>query len=982
MMPDLSAAIGLVLRAVLMSAASADDKKAAVGDARLRVALEMKNGTLTEQWPGAAGKAFVVEIDGKRFEPAGAALVSSAADRAVFEGNDAVLAWKLGYEVSGAGQITKSLEITPKKDMVLWRVWMWIAESEHETVVARTEMQAIAAFSRHVSGLPLRQDGVSGFPLRSNPETTGDTGAGLFASLDFPYSKIVCENGLTEIGYPPYVKLKAGQTYECHSLTVGATSLAGHARYGFDDGEVEAMDTYVQTRFKPRFDRPMFVSCDINNRYTQLDGRTIFHTMYDHPTLGFNLDLLRRELRLMPRIGMEYYQVFPGVFDWVQDDPKPSDVRDVVRHANRQGVRIGDYSGTSSVFCTHYNEYGNTLDKPEWRIIEENGSPSGAFCFGCCEFADYYGKTVADNCRKYGFDLHCLDFLAIRPCHATNHGHPASAESVYQQVLGMTRVVQAINEVSPEMMTWPNSGNWQAFLPKLAWYTPNLYLTDPFIDKPWQGLNSTRIMDDVRRDQMVRLHYTHFLPYRFFTNCQYFFCQNSIVPDIRDNYEYGALATLAVTPNLCLAEVRPWMDSLTPVELDRVKAFYTKWTSFLKKHFDLWTKTYAAGENPGPGAVEIYGHAKGSHGFVFVVNPNYWGRTVEVPLDGSLGFDGQGQCEIEELYPVERLRLTPQGPLAKYGSKTAVHVPAQQVLVLEVRPAPKTVTKPRLYGLPGTVEPNESGYLVKTTGPQGATERFAILLPPDASPISSAEVRPDVPKQPKRAWEATPIRMMRSGGKESLFEITFRRPKPPTELREWRAKPGTISEAGNRCKGFADGEALSFPLFADAEGVTPPVWDDAANALNLGPLASFCGGYVDNAFSERQVTWIDLRTDGKPASASGGLATSEVAARALPIPDAAKSAERSWWVQTTFSLPFTYGLGMEPQFKDHTILALPFLRRAEVKNIRGWINGVPLDVRDYRYPRNTSFGCYWADLVGSGAHFGDNTLVVYFEAGG
>jgi hypothetical protein len=135
------------------------------------------------------------------------------------------------------------------------------------------------------------------------------------------------------------------------------------------------------------------------------------------------------------------------------------------------------------------------------------------------------------------------------------------------------------------------------------------------------------------------------------------------------------------------------------------------------------------GENPGMGAVEIYGHAAGNRGFIFLVNPNYWDRTVEVPLDTTLGFTGAGQCEIAELYPVKRLRLTAEGPWPAFGGRLPMNVPAQQVVVLEVRPAPSEIDAPRLYGLPGTIEISGSGYRVKTSGLQGRTERFAIMLP-------------------------------------------------------------------------------------------------------------------------------------------------------------------------------------------------------------------------------------------------------------
>ena len=96
----------------------------------------------------------------------------------------------------------------------------------------------------------------------------------------------------------------------------------------------------------------------------------------------------------------------------------------------------------------------------------------------------------------------------------------------------------------------------------------------------------TRLLDDARREQMVGLHWSHFIPYRFLSNCQYFFSQNSVVPDIR-HFEYGALSTLAVTPNLCLGEIRPWLDRLSETDRSRAIAFYACWTQFVRDHFDL-----------------------------------------------------------------------------------------------------------------------------------------------------------------------------------------------------------------------------------------------------------------------------------------------------------------------------------------------------------------------------------------------------------
>jgi hypothetical protein len=446
------------------------------------------------------------------------------------------------------------------------------------------------------------------------------------------------------------------------------------------------------------------------------------------------------------------------------------------------------------------------------------------------------------------------------------------------------------------------------------------------------------------------------------------------------NYQYGALSTLAVTPNLCLGEIRPWLDRLPDSQRQEVITFYKKWTAFLTANFGLWKKTYHVGENPGMGSIEIYGHANGSQGFVFVVNPQYWSRTVDVPLDASLGFSGTGRCELSELYPVERHRLTSQGPFVALGTSVCLHVPAQTVLVLEVKSAPDKIDTPRLYGLPGTIETTDRGYLLKTCGAQGRTERCAVLLPEGSKPIVSSIVR-DVPKQPKRLWANTPIHIV-AGNKEGIVaDVTFRRDPAPDELRRWTVKTGSLAEGvtANWAAGFKDGTALEFPLFVEAAGVQLPMWDADADRLGLGPLTNFCGGCVENAFAETQETWIDFIAGEKADYPKGKFASNEPASATHPLPEIAKDKNRGWWAQTSFHLPFMYTIGAEPSPDEHTLLVLPFVRQSRVRAVSAWINGAPLEVRKYQYPRNRALSCFYADLVGSAAVGGENCLVVHFE---
>jgi hypothetical protein len=859
------------------------------------------------------------------------------------------IAWSARCERIAPGTVTVTVRLKPEKPIRIRRVFLFNGRSPEKPAVPKTRLQDTAAFYR--SG-----------------------GTGLFVSLDYPYSKIVERNGATALSYPPHADIKAGHEYVCHSYTVGVTRPSGRQRYGYYEGEADAFDAYVQRRFPPRFERPVNISSSIVNRYTQLENNWVYYTMKNQPTLSSRRGLLKEELRLMPKLGIEFYQVFPGVFDWGPDDPSDAQVREAMGWARENGVRMGDYSGCSVVFCPHYNQYSNSLAGTG---IEP--------CFGNRKFVDWYAERVVSTARKFGFEEHCLDFLILNQCDNPNHGHPTGEDGIYSQVKGLCDLMERIASVSPQMLIWPNSGCWEDLMPKLAWYAPSQYLTDPYISTPWQGLNMTRLLDDSRRQQMVQLHYTHFIPYRFFTNCQYFFSQNSVVPDIRQ-YQYGALSSLAVTPNICLAEIRPWLDDLGERDKKEVIAFYGKWTKFIKDHFPLWKHTYHAGGDPGPGTVEIYSHAEGDRGFVFIVNPNYWGRTVELPLDKSLGFTGRGECEIKELHPWERLRLTEQGPFVKLQTKVSVEAPAQTAVVLEIRPRPQTITEPRLYGIPGEIGKGGGGYVLRTSGPQGKTERFAVLLPGGAPPVVEADTEKKIPELDRRqwGWDPTKLKLLKSGKEGALVELTYRRKAPSTELRQWSVRAGGKEEGmkANWQAGIPQAVESSFPLFAEGDA---PVTTATLREGGYGPLANFCCAYLENGFSEDQNTVVYLKTgvEASPAVPEGagleslGNAASPTAPAAVnPL---AKDRNRSWWLQGKFTTPLAQSGGCEAKFEEHTLIVLPFVDQNRVKQISAWINGQPADVQTYRYPRNRSMCCRWIDIIGTAIQPGVNNIVLQLE---
>ena len=442
------------------------------------------------------------------------------------------------------------------------------------------------------------------------------------------------------------------------------------------------------------------------------------------------------------------------------------------------------------------------------------------------------------------------------------------------------------------------------------------------------------------------------------------------------------MSTWAVSPNISLGEIRPWLDELPAKEQQEVIAFYKKWTDFFARNFSLFTKTYQVADNPGMGSVEVYGHARADHGFVFVVNPQYWDKAVDIPLNEKLGFSGNDICEVKELYPVERLRLTPKGPFIRLGETLRLEVPAQQVIVLEVTKAPQTITAGRIYGLPGTLERTKQGYVLKTSMPQGTTELCEIRLPENNTATFTAEVDANIPKQFPHRFP-TKLTVLGTSSKSLLFECTFRHNPAPTQLRQWRARTANLSEGlkNGLLKGWKDSEHYDLPLFEGADGITMPLWPRQFKLAELGPLANFCGGYIDNAFSQQEPTFINIKTlppqTAIAPQSKAGYLNSQPALAALP--GIAEDANSEWWLSTDFNLPFTYHFGFEPFFTDHTFLTLPFVQKDKVKVIKAWINGSDLDIREYRYPRGRD-ACFYADLTNPAVHEGSNTLVIYFAS--
>jgi len=193
------------------------------------------------------------------------------------------------------------------------------------------------------------------------------------------------------------------------------------------------------------------------------------------------------------------------------------------------------------------------------------------------------------------------------------------------------------------------------------------------------------------------------------------------------------------------------------------------------------------------GSVEIYSHAKDSHGFIFIVNPQYWeGRSIcrSTPRLGLLD-------PINARFPNSILLGGSGSPnrvhLPQLGTSIHVHAPAQTVLVLEVKPLRKRSTDKIAMGFPARSKRRRRAIWLKTWGQQGRTERCAVLLPEEANPYHG-----ECPRRAKAApSDCGPIHrfiLLRVRHDCVAMDVTFRRDAAPDELRKWDVKSGSLAD--------------------------------------------------------------------------------------------------------------------------------------------------------------------------------------------
>ena len=851
----------------------------------------------------------------------------------------------LRFRRTPLGSLCKSIRFRPREDGLLERV-------DVESLRFPTDVAVTIPKSR-----PLTEK-IGGLPICAFLEAGGH---GAFLSLDFAYSEVEFSSPALRIGYQPYVRLRKGEEYESHSVTLRGYQITGQRSGSVDAAAARSFRDYIRWEYAPpRQNGPQLLYNSTVNRYTEIDpsvpptplgerpiSNTISYTFQNTPYYMINPGLIPGEIDFCKRLGFEFMFVFEGPFEWAAGNPRAAVARRIGDYARDRGVKLCLYTAANNLTAPHFNHYARDKGQPEWRLKHENGE-TGPYCWGSTDFARWFADVLIESSRNFNFHMANFDFLQILPCFAADHGHAPGVDGLYRQVFNLVDTLDRVRASVPHYMYESNIG-WPPLVPKVAPSMDAFYLTDPHVSFYFPVLNATEALDNSRRCQMLSYFLNYLIPVEYFRNTEHYIVADSVVHDAKI-FEYGVLQSIALTPNLKFSDSRLLFDRLTAAERERATRFVNRWIRFLKDNVDFYANTIPLVSIPGVGKLEIYAHTKGNRCFIFLVNPNPFGVSGHFSLDAGIGLPEEiAHYQVRELYPEDRFVAGPLRIDFRTGETVNIVVSPRSVRVLEIGPPPKYTRRPlRIAGAPAVYDRFEDHYRVEVEGRQGESRALLVYLP-KAERLVRVEI----------GGRTVPV-----GPRQGGQVITVRFPKEEVrdEVLEWTVAEASLDRGIEERIWENKGPSVRFPLLSSSF-----------------PAANFLGARIENLVNERFTCQLRLfyapndglihpGTDVPPAEPSPQLPASSFELK----------GSKCWywahfpvaWVQT-----FT-----TPPLRDHNYISLNFRKPDSVVKIRAWLNDKEAGVQEYRYWRAPTWARnFYIDGTEAGLKRGDNCLVLYVE---
>jgi hypothetical protein len=412
----------------------------------------------------------------------------------------------------------------------------------------------------------------------------------------------------------------------------------------------------------------------------------------------------------------------------VQSSPVPDSVQEMLNYAKSKNVKLVAYVYPTLPFS------GN----PNWLVgkHKENANLANR------DFQDWLIKELLAFYRRTGIGGYSFDYTWL--------DLPGATE--YAQWWGWRRIMETLRASEPHMVI-DGRQRYQAYGPWvwLAGSYPHPTSTDeqPESFTPFPDLHFDRVSADRER-------YTAYL-YRIDD-----FCPPELMPGFighqtprndesgqrvntafrqRDwdylGWRYSLISSIGVAGLNNVVNMIPARDPAEYKGFSQAdEQFFRHWLDWADRNRDYLMHTRFIIGQPQLGRPDGTSAFLGSHGYLFLFNPN--GRKLEARfhLDRSIGLEGSGGFLLRELYPEQgELVGKPGAGLWNYGDEVSIPMVGASALVLEAAPAPRELSEPLLFNTTGQAT-LRVGQLTLTgvRGESGTTQTVDVLLPSAVRP--------------------------------------------------------------------------------------------------------------------------------------------------------------------------------------------------------------------------------------------------------
>lgn len=462
-----------------------------------------------------------------------------------------------------------------------------------------------------------------------------------------------------------------------------------------DTGEVEAARELVQSLLPWR--KGEVTSCHVpwcENDYefdiSQPEGETAYSRMmellgdidcrYTLFTPGGGLPLRRTD-------GGWMHVMWLGMADlvnedeWIPETPLPAHTQRLLDLARENNVGVLAYINPAFNCGT----VGDRVQR-----MHEDGSRHWEICYACDEQVDRLTRKLIEFKRAYGLAGYCFDFIGeMQHCYDPNHDHVPGENTQLVGWRGFQRMLQALDEDDPDIIidgrlcTYrfaPFSSNWLTY--------PHPFICDeqPNHMTAWPDLSLDRVFANFQRRVAYWGRNRFFLPnYKipgFMTHQQIRMFRWKHSWD-RVGWKYNVLSSIAVSGinnvvNYLPIREEDEYESFTPED----RTWLKHWLNWAENNADMLLNTRNILGEPRPEQLDGSAACADGKGILFLINPNYRPKDVELTIGERIGLTGSNIWEITELNP------NPDSSLGfvEQDETISITVPPHQVLILQLTP--------------------------------------------------------------------------------------------------------------------------------------------------------------------------------------------------------------------------------------------------------------------------------------------------------